>query len=308
MPAALVDIEGIKKDRSKFTLELEDTLTGWKTDKANIITFFIPVTAMPNYSGDVKLNIKGGKAGIEDTDIVVGKVIAPITVETTVTKVINGAQKQALADITIKENIAGYLDDTVAGDKNRLALNFDTLGLTNGFSVDDAKVEVTDGNLEVDSKVTLSNKQGKDDHYDKAVAAAIVLKIKESSTKPSTIKVSGVSASLSRLLPEGGYNLEVYGPALENNIKYNDEAFDVPTVKTPYVHIATAADTDQKAVNSTFVIGSTTYTVDGKENTMDVAPFIDGNNRTMAPIRFVANALGINDQDITYSLDRKSVV
>ena len=42
------------------------------------------------------------------------------------------------------------------------------------------------------------------------------------------------------------------------------------------------------------------YTVNDVEKTMDVAPFIDANNRTMVPIRYVANALGVADSNITY--------
>ena len=40
-------------------------------------------------------------------------------------------------------------------------------------------------------------------------------------------------------------------------------------------------------------IGSATYTINGVEKTMDVAPFING-SRTMIPVRFAAEAFGIN--------------
>ena len=39
-------------------------------------------------------------------------------------------------------------------------------------------------------------------------------------------------------------------------------------------------------------IGSATYTINGTEKTMDVAPFING-SRTMIPVRFAAEAFGI---------------
>ncbi len=39
-------------------------------------------------------------------------------------------------------------------------------------------------------------------------------------------------------------------------------------------------------------IGSTNYTVNGTPATMDVAPFINSDNRTMVPLRFLAEALG----------------
>jgi len=40
------------------------------------------------------------------------------------------------------------------------------------------------------------------------------------------------------------------------------------------------------------MIGKTIYSVNGVDKTMDVAPYIDSDNRTMVPIRFVAQALG----------------
>ena len=39
-------------------------------------------------------------------------------------------------------------------------------------------------------------------------------------------------------------------------------------------------------------IGETTYTVNGEEQTMDVAPVIGSSDRTYVPVRFVAEALG----------------
>ena len=45
-------------------------------------------------------------------------------------------------------------------------------------------------------------------------------------------------------------------------------------------------------VTVVMTIGSATYTVNGTEQTMDVAPFING-SRTMVPVRFAAEAFGI---------------
>jgi hypothetical protein len=41
-------------------------------------------------------------------------------------------------------------------------------------------------------------------------------------------------------------------------------------------------------------IGDTSYYINGAHNMMDVEPFLDENNRTLVPIRFVAEALGAN--------------
>ncbi len=49
---------------------------------------------------------------------------------------------------------------------------------------------------------------------------------------------------------------------------------------------------DDKTIVMT--IGQKEFTVNGKTETMDVAPFIDQNNRTMVPVRFIAQALGFS--------------
>ena len=45
----------------------------------------------------------------------------------------------------------------------------------------------------------------------------------------------------------------------------------------------------------------TTYTNNGQSVTMDAAPYIDSNSRTMVPIRYVANACGVSDNNIVWN-------
>lgn len=49
---------------------------------------------------------------------------------------------------------------------------------------------------------------------------------------------------------------------------------------------------DDKTIVMT--IGQKTFTGNGKKEAMDVAPFIDKNNRTMVPVRFIAQSLGFS--------------
>ena len=53
-------------------------------------------------------------------------------------------------------------------------------------------------------------------------------------------------------------------------------------------------------------IGSTLYWINGNAKSMDAAPFIDENSRTMLPVRVIANALGISDDDIAWDNDTKT--
>ena len=54
-------------------------------------------------------------------------------------------------------------------------------------------------------------------------------------------------------------------------------------------NVVTIVDGDTTVV---MTIGETTYTVNGEEQTMDVAPVIGSGDRTYVPVRFVAEALG----------------
>ena len=47
-------------------------------------------------------------------------------------------------------------------------------------------------------------------------------------------------------------------------------------------------------------IENLTYYLNGKAEVMDSAPFIDGSDRTMLPVRVIANALGIANDKITW--------
>ena len=175
-----------------------------------------------------------------------------------------------------------------------LTVALDNLGLTNALVFDDAKVEVTAGDLEI-KKTTIEK-------------GLINIPIKEESTKPSTISITGITATLNRTLPEGGYDLKIgesvgeeNGSALIDNEMYNNKDFNVaPVTVKGYINIVTPADTNTVKVNASFVIGKTSYTNNGTEVTMDAAPYI-AKNRTMVPIRYIANACGVTDENITWN-------
>ena len=67
------------------------------------------------------------------------------------------------------------------------------------------------------------------------------------------------------------------------------EAFDA---EVAYDEATQAVTAELNGVKVVMTIGSATYTINGVEKTMDVAPFING-SRTMIPVRFAAEAFGI---------------
>jgi hypothetical protein len=58
--------------------------------------------------------------------------------------------------------------------------------------------------------------------------------------------------------------------------------------------------------NDMFSIGSSTYSVNGQQYNMDAAPYVE-NGRTMLPVKYVAEALGVPDNNIMYDQSSQRV-
>jgi len=243
------------------------------------------IKVSPNASGDIKL-VFSGSAGVTG-EVVVAKVVKPVTasIEGSPAKVVLGAQGQEIPAIIVAENKAEAIDATTAGKKNLLRLEFPMDVLPSMPS----KVEVIEGDLVIDPSYTNRAVTNDGRWY-------IEMKIKSTSSKPSKIKVSGVKLNVSRTVPEGALNVAVKGPAVVQTTDDFPGYTSAAVVKV--ADLITPAPGEQKATAS-FVIGSTTYKVNGVEKTMDVAPYIkDG--RTFMPLRYVGMSLGVAEQNIIW--------
>ncbi|KKM08654.1 hypothetical protein SY88_22755 [Clostridiales bacterium PH28_bin88] len=67
------------------------------------------------------------------------------------------------------------------------------------------------------------------------------------------------------------------------------------------------AETTEVPPLASFTIGKNTYNVNGQTRQMDVAPFTDNNGRTLVPVRFMAYALGIPEEGITWDSGTQTV-
>ncbi|MDD4390245.1 MAG: copper amine oxidase N-terminal domain-containing protein [Eubacteriales bacterium] len=295
-PAAPTGIVGYKGDD---TSSFEWAVTGLNVGTKDKFEFIIPVTVEAGHSGDLEVKVTGAKAGLDDTTLVVAKVVNPVTAEAKLTDLKTGVQKQAGGEIVIKETEAGAIRDEAS--KNIISVSIEDLGLnfsTMGFK--DAKAKVTAGDLEI-KKVDVTN------------AGIINITVDKSSIKTAAeITISDIEITLDRTLPEGKYAVRVGGTALVDNNGtvpsgtkpsaaangYNNGDFTAHSVKADYITIVTAAD---QAVNAKFVIGSKDYVVNSVTKTMDAEAYIDTAGRTMVPIRFVADALGINESQIIWN-------
>ncbi len=267
-------------------------------NKANKLVFEIPVTVEADKTGDIELTVSGAKAGVDETKLVVGKVIAPLTAEVKISNIKTGVQNQAIADILIKETSAGAIRDLA--DNNTLELWISQNGQNIKFS--SGKAEVVAGDLDIKEAKT----------KDIAKNGSLVMTIDRSSIKtPAEIKITGVELSPDRTPAQGMYSLNVGGDAVVDNWMYKNAAnssgkdsdFTDAVVSVDYVNVVTPAD---QGVKATFTIGESKYTVNGAEKTMDAASYIDSNGRTMVPIRHIANALGVDDNKIVWNQATKT--
>lgn len=268
---------------------------------------------------DITLTVNGG--GItQDLTAVVAKVEDPFIITAEPKNINIGYQNYSVSDITITEVKPGMF---MEGENVEISIRAPYGTHEMGFTK--ATVSST-GNVEI--------KPAYGSEYirrDSNGVNTIHIAIKAQSTKePASIKLSNVEIGTTRSVPFGAYNLNIGGRAIINNeVKDATEVYiasnkaserdllesmildrdilsndvkkladridvtnDAYTIQG-YVNVVTVVDTIDKEMKVT--IGSTTAMIDGKEVTMDVAPYIQANGNTMVPLRFVAVALAGGD-------------
>ncbi|MDP3049866.1 MAG: copper amine oxidase N-terminal domain-containing protein [Eubacteriales bacterium] len=236
------------------------------------------VTKVNFGANDLKVKIEGS-AGITG-EAVVATVKPAATASADKPNLRIGVQAQVAGDIIITEAQAEALI------KNKVLTISPVLdGIT--FEAT-PKAEVIEGDIDV----TL-----------KKAAGALTLEIDAESTVASKIKISGITLTVNRSVPEGNLELAVSDFAVD---QANDFATigapwfgqDVTLTKVVNAACVTPAPGDAKQAAS-FVIGSSNYTLNGVEATMDVAPYVkDG--RTYLPVRYVGYALGVAAENILW--------
>jgi hypothetical protein len=236
-----------------------------------------------NYTGPITVDISGS-AGI-DEKITVAEAVAPISAECDPVNVIIGAQDQPGADIIITETVAGAIADKSG----------DVLTLTAPAGVSFSKLPtVASDEIEIG---TVTRGIGADGTRNNVLN----IPIKSGSDKAGTITISNLYYTIDRTVAEGAMKITIGGNAVNQaNIVNRGTAATVVAANN-----VTSAGAVEKYKGS-FVIGSTTYTLNGVEQTMDVAPYIKG-DRTYMPIRYVAYALGIDDNNIVWDQANQTV-
>ncbi|MDD2553217.1 MAG: copper amine oxidase N-terminal domain-containing protein [Desulfotomaculaceae bacterium] len=258
-----------------------------KNGKAEFEEFTVTVDADAP-EGDLVVKFSGS-AGV-DEELVIAKIVKPFTVTADTPEVFIGLQDQAVGDITITET----QDEAIDEDKwiiLRAPVGFD-------FN-DDYDIEATE--LDIDN-----------DEVDGRYLAFEVTG--ESSKEAGEIKISNITFNVDRTIPVGDITFEVFMTDNDAIDDYGTLDFDEAIDKDNYEEVTDVVVGNVMnpapggtVTETSFTIGSTTYVVNGVEKTADVAPYISG-DRTFFAVRFVANALGVPDANISWNPVDQSVL
>jgi hypothetical protein len=293
------------------------TFKGTSSKAATLELKDMEVVLEPGVTGDLKVKV-GGTAGLTG-ELTVAKIVSPVKAEAASAPEVKIGSVFEAGDVTITEVEAGAIKD------NKWMI----LDLPQGVRfVSAPKVEVTEGDLKIDEDSVKTQKDGDEDDNQVAIY------IDSESSTASKIMVSGMKYVVDRTVPEGDITLKVKGDAVVevndkkevddyytftgNNVDVDGiRAFTLDSDHKVFPKSTTAAKTVSAKVvtpaqggftgTATFVIGQTTYKVNGKEMTMDVSPYIKG-DRTFLPVRYVANALGVADSNIMWNDADQSVI
>ncbi len=291
--------------------------TSGQTDPAKIVLKNMQVTPAVDFSGDLKVNV-GGSQGVTGS-VTLAKVKAPVTMTASAKPDVKiGLADQQVGDITITEQLAEAIKSTRTYsefDSNGLAVSTTPSSSTNnGLLVLKAPAGVTFSgtpSISVESGDLVIDATGTKVDTTDAHEGLLIIKIKSSSTTPSTIKISNIKVTVDRTLPEGPLAIKISGTDTKPNTAI-DETLDKDGQDTIFpghkdaasVVVATcvtpAPDEQKPPGKVVFTINDTKFKVGDTEQTMDVAPYIkDG--RTFIPVRYAAQACGVTAENILYS-------
>lgn len=217
--------------------------------------------------GDLKLSFSGDAGATGD--VVVGNIVAPATATASAPNVLIGDSNQAAGDITITET-----------KPTSMASGVLTISLPSTVKfADEFKYAINSG-----SDSTTSGAKGN---------SSVDITVSLGGSK-DTIYLKGIKYNLDTNA-KGDIEVSLKGAALSAD--YSDKTI---------LKVVNAKAVSATKKDSSFVIGATTYTVNGVEQTMDVAPYIkDG--RTFLPVRYAALAAGVDENNIIWDGVKKTV-
>ena len=279
------------------------------TNKKGELKFTLKLVAEPGFTGDVTLKVDG--AGLDKAqEVKIAKFVSPYTVEASQNDlIIDYRNTKVPTNIVVKEAEEGLWKKD------------------SKFIFDIEKMEMED-----DATYTVDDKS---DMEVKTIKNELGFKVdSESSDAAAAVTISDISLYMGRSLAAGAYDLTldttgsdkfmteaVFGYTLSGTVdtktegtvsdKYydNDEHFG-HTVKEGFVNIITAGrDQDDASFTKKVVVPvGEKYLIAGEEQVaLDVPAYISAAGYTMLPVRAVATALGINNNNVLWNQASKTV-
>nr|WP_288672851.1 copper amine oxidase N-terminal domain-containing protein [uncultured Anaerotignum sp.] len=279
------------------------------TNKKGELKFTLKLVAEPGFTGDVTLKVDG--AGLDKAqEVKIAKFVSPYTVEASQNDlIIDYRNTKVPTNIVVKEAEEGLWKKD------------------SKFIFDIEKMEMED-----DATYTVDDKS---DMEVKTIKNELGFKVdSESSDAAAAVTISDISLYMGRSLAAGAYDLTldttgsdkfmteaVFGYTLSGKVdtktegtvsdKYydNDEHFG-HTVKEGFVNIITAGrDQDDASFTKKVVVPvGEKYIIAGEEQVaLDVPAYISAQGYTMLPVRAVATALGINNNNVLWNQASRTV-
>lgn len=284
-------------------------------EDAGKLEFTLTLVAEPGFTGDVTLKVEG--AGMDKAqEVKIAKFVSPYTVEASQNNlIIDYRNTKVPTNIVVKEAADGLW-----------AKNSEFV-----FGVD----KFEDKDFEDDATYKEDDKSGLEV---KTIKNKLGFKVdKESSDAAAAVTISDISLYMSRNLAAGAYDLTldttgskafmkemVYGykapvdPAdltvkTEGTVSdkyYNNDVDFGHTVKEGFINIITAGrDKDDASFTKKVVVPvGEKYIIAGEEQVaLDVPAYISAAGYTMLPVRAVATALGINNNNVLWNQASRTV-
>ena len=291
------------------------------TDDRNIndkmeLSFKLTLVAEPDFTGDVKLKLSGD--GFDKAqEVTIAKFVSPYTVEAAQNDlIIDYRNTKVPTNVVVKEAEEGLWK------KDQMDFNFNVDYMT--FEDDATYTVDKDSDLEV--KALKGTKMG--------------FKVtEESSDKAAAVTISDVSLYMSRSIAAGAYDLDLMttpGQKMLTEEKlatastdgetntgyYVADVIDMKhdskdgwedkfyTVKEGFINVITAGrDQDDASFTKKVVVPvGEKYLIAGEEQVaLDVPAYISAAGYTMLPVRAVATALGINNNNVLWNQASRTV-
>jgi len=289
------------------------------------------LSANVNWEGTVYVSVSGPGLGNNDYTalsqdrVPIATFKSPISVETSSSALQIGFQKYSVSPVTIMENYDAVRGPGLVSGRNlQIALGEYGFGLRTPYmyfapiSKSDVRVDAGTGNSFNISDVSFN--------YGRRVIDIMI--VRGSRNSGATIYISGLALNTDRTVPEGWYDLLIGGQAVLDNGVINDNS-NVGTigstvaagtstdytflydrfnnwgfVSKDYVQMATegANKTTKNVVEIPFAGGTRIVTVNGVETEIE-APVLNIDGRLYLPARFIANIIGIPNDNIFYNDD-----